>query len=75
MHVDNRSLVEAVYSTKQVHDRHSRIDIGAFKELLNKEVKQIKWTPGFSQLANCLTKRSASGRDLLNTLQFGHIPY
>ena len=72
-YVDNRSLVEAVYSTKQVNDRRLRIDMGAIKELLNGEVKQIKWTPGFSQVANCLTKRGASGRDLLNVIQSGHM--
>ena len=74
-YVDNKSLVEAVYSTKQVSDRRLRIDIGAIKELLGSEVRQIKWTPGSGQLANCLTKRGASGRDLLSVIQSGHMPY
>ena len=67
-YVDNKSLVEAVYSTKQVHDRHLRIDIVAIKELLKKDIKHTKWTPGFSHLANCLTKWGASGRALSNVL-------
>lgn len=73
-YVDNKSLVQAVYSTKQVDDRRLRIYIGSLKELLNNEVKQIKWIPGFGQLANCLTKRGASGRDLLRVIQSGRIP-
>ena len=75
MDTGNKRLVEAAYSAKQVHDRRLRTNIGAIKELLNKEVKQIKWTPGYSQLGNCLTERGALGRDLLNVLQSGHIPY
>ena len=72
-YVDNRSLVEAVHSTKQVNDRRLRIDIGAIKEILGREVKQILWTHGSSQLANCLTKRGASGGALLEVIQTGNI--
>ena len=50
-----------------------RIDIGAIKELLGREVKQILWTRGSSQLANCLTKRGVSGGALLEVIQTGRI--
>ena len=73
-YVDNKSLIEALYSTKQVNDRRLRIDIGSLKELLNGEVESIKWIPGSRQLANCLTKRGASGSDLLDVLQSGRMP-
>ena len=73
-YVDNKSLIEALYSTKQVNDRRLRIDIGSLKELLNGEVESINWIPGSRQLANCLTKRGASGSDLLNVLQSGRMP-
>ena len=35
-YVDNRSIIEALESTKQVDDKHLRIDIGALKELIFK---------------------------------------
>ena len=72
-YVDNKSLVEAVHSTKQVNDRRLRIDIGAIKEVLGREVKQIRWIHGSSQLANCLTKRGASGTTLIKVLQDGQL--
>ena len=74
-YVDNKSLVEAVHSTKQVNDRRLRIDIGAIKEILGREVQQIKWTHGSAQLANCLTKKGASGRDLLGVIQAGKFTF
>ena len=72
-YVDNKSLVEALYSTKLVNDKRLRIDLGAIKEMLNKEVEQIKWLPGSSQLANCLTKRGASGERLLTVFRTGQL--
>ena len=74
-YVDNKSLVEAVHSTKQVNDRRLRIDIGAIKEILGREVQEIKWTHGSAQLANCLTKKGASGRDLLGVIQAGKFTF
>ena len=72
-YVDSKSLVEAVYSTKQVNDRRLRIDIGSIKESLKEEVESIKWIPGSEQLANCLTKRGASGGSFLSIIQSGEM--
>ena len=70
--VDNKSVVEAIHSTKLVEDKRLRIDIGAMKQSLeNGEVSAIKWCPGNQQLANCMTKKGASGCDLLTILQGG----
>ncbi|CAC5381686.1 unnamed protein product [Mytilus coruscus] len=56
-YIDNKSVVEAVYSTKLVDDKRLRIDIAAIAEsLASKEVNNIKWCPGDKQLANCMTK-------------------
>ena len=72
-YVDNKSLVEAIYSTKLVSDKRLRIDLGAIKEMLKRDVNQVKWLPGSSQLANCLTKRGASGEQLLTVFRTGRL--
>lgn len=71
--VDNKSVVEALKSTKMVDDKRLRIDIAAIKEIKNNNVL-VKWIPGKVQLANCLTKRGADGMQLLNILQTGKMP-
>ena len=72
--VDNRSVVEAVYSTKMIDDKRLRLDISAIKELVeSKENTCLKWYPGSMQIANCMTKKGASGLELLTILQNGVI--
>lgn len=72
--VDNKSVIESVYSTKLVDDKRLRIDIAAPAESVELgEVKQILWCSGKTQLANCLTKAGASGLDVLNVLQSGQM--
>ena len=59
--VDNRSLVEALSSYKQVDDRHLRIDISVLKDMLSaEELKEVTWVDTSKQLADCLTKKGAS---------------
>jgi hypothetical protein len=73
-YVDNKSVVEAIHSTKSVDDKRLRIDIGAIRQSLESgEIKSIKWCPGSDQLADCLTKRGASGAQLLTALQTGKL--
>ena len=70
--VDNRDVVDAVYSTKQVDDRRLRIDISSLKEfIVNKELSSVRWCPGSLQLANGMTKKGAKVDDMLNILQSG----
>ena len=45
--VDNKSVNEALNSTKMVDDKRLRLDIAAIKESIRKnEVNEIKWAPG-----------------------------
>ena len=71
--VDNKGLVDALHSTKLVQDRRLRIDIGALKQTLEREVNAVKWCPGEKQLADCLTKRGANGSKLLSVFQTGQL--
>ena len=75
-YTDNKSIIEALHSTKLVDDKRLRIDIAAMKETLdNKEVKNILWCKGANQLANCMTKQGASGFPLLKILQSGYMSF
>ena len=70
--IDNKSVVEAIHSTKVVNDRRLNIDISAIKQpLQSTEIHSIRWCPGSLQLANSLTKRGAQSHILLDTLQSG----
>lgn len=77
-YVDNKSLTQAIYSTKTVDDKRLRIDIAYIKQLVEEEeVKQIIWIPGndISMIANVLTKTGASGASLLQVFQSGCLPF
>jgi hypothetical protein len=64
--VDNRSLVDALYSTKAVEDKYLRINVAVLRDMLSKrDLASISWVRSTHQLANVLTKRGASGASLL----------
>ena len=45
--VDNRGVIEAILSIRQVEDKRLRIDIAAMKESVQlQEVNRINWVPG-----------------------------
>ena len=71
-YVDNKSIIEAILSTRLVEDKRLRVDVAAIKESLQlHDVKKIQWVPGHLQLANPMTKQGASGFNLLKVLQSG----
>ena len=60
-YVDNRSLVDALSSSKQVDDKRLRIDLAVLEDMLaRKEITDVRWVPSSLQLADCLTKRGVS---------------
>ena len=74
-YVDNKSVIEAVHSTKLVDDKRLRVDIAAIsKSLTRTDVSEIKWCPGNIHLADCMAKRGAAGYNLLNVLKDGRLP-
>ena len=73
-YTDNLGLKDALYSTKLVDDKQTRIDIAAIQEMLKlSKVKQVNWVSTGKQLANALTKRGASTEFLLDVIQSGRI--
>ena len=60
-YVDNKSLVDALSSTKRVEDRRLRIDLAVLEDMLaKKEINSVLWIASRQQLADCLTKRGVS---------------
>ena len=70
-YVDNRSVTEALLSTKLVEDKRLRIDIAALKQSIDlNEINVPRWIKGQDQLANVLTKKGASAyllKEVLST--------
>ena len=72
--IDNNDAYEAIHSLKQEMKGRLRIDIGCIKEMVmvtEKEVESITLVPASLQLADCLTKRGASTKPLIRTLNTG----
>lgn len=70
--IDNKSTVQAVYSTTVVDDKRLRREIGGIREMLAcGTVDSLEWVKGSDQLADVLTKRGVDGSPLLEVLQNG----
>ena len=56
-YVDNKSLIDALKSTKFVTDKRLRIDISSVKEMIsNKQIKKVEWIPINKQLCELLNE-------------------
>ena len=68
-YVDNKSLVDSLYSTKQVDDKHLRINLAVLGDMLERgELSSVTWVQSARQLANVFTKRGASAEPLLSAV-------
>ena len=68
-YTDNMPVEQSVRSTKQVHERRLRVDIGVVQRLLDdKEIVDIKWIPTNLQLADVLTKRDINMQKLFSVI-------
>ena len=66
---DNRSLQDAIYSTKTVEDKRLKVDICTLRDMVNrKEITEVIWIESEKQLADSLTKGGASTARLLQAL-------
>ena len=67
--VDNKSLVDALQSSKLVEGKRLRVEIAVLQEMLDKkDLAAVTWVPTSTQLANCLTKGGVSAKSLLETI-------
>jgi transposase InsO family protein len=74
--VDNKSLVDALYSTKSIEDKQLRINMAVLRDMLSKhDIQSVCWVQSTRQLANVLTKRGASPGSLLAAVGNGAFSY
>jgi hypothetical protein len=67
--VDNKSLVDALHSTNTIDDNRLKIDLAVLKNMMERgELESVSWIESSQQLANSMTKRGASSRQLLAAL-------
>lgn len=70
---DSDSLYETSSSTKLVQDRRLRIEISAIREMCENEEIKLLWVNSKNQLSDVLTKKGASSKNLMKTVQSGRI--
>ncbi|XP_063726781.1 uncharacterized protein LOC134854457 [Symsagittifera roscoffensis] len=76
VYTDNRSLVDATYSTKAVADRRLRVEIGYLRDLTSDTSISLRWISTNQQVADCLTKDSRVSRTtLIRCIQHSSIDF
>ena len=66
---DKKILLDSVYSTKPLKEKRLKMDVSIIQEMLDKkETEFINWSSTEKQLADCLTKASASCTKLISVL-------
>ena len=74
LYTDSDNLRKNVHTTAMVDDPRLRTEIACLKESLqNGEVNNFFLIPGKKMLANCMTKRGASAKDLLEIIRSGYM--
>ena len=69
---DSKSLHDNIKSTNQAQDLKLRREVEGIRQNIQlKEIKDCVWVPGSQQLADCLTKSTASPEKLLEILASG----
>ena len=64
--VDNRSLVDAIYSTKLVEDKILRINMAVLRDMIDRgAIHSVSWVQSSMQLADVLTKKGANAQSLI----------
>ena len=71
---DNKSLHESLHSTKTLEEKRLILDEAIIKDMMDKkEINKIKWLETSKQLADPLTKATASSDKLRDVLQQGSV--
>ena len=73
-YTDNKSLEDSLYSTKTLENKRLILDLATIKDMLqSKEIQSVRWIDKHDQLADCLTKQTASSQVLQQVLQSGKL--
>ena len=68
---DNKSTVDAIHSTTSVNDKKTRLEISLLRQYVERKEVDIHLVKGKVNLSDLLTKRGASSKNLLSTLESG----
>ena len=58
-YIDSKQLHDSLKSAKGVTEKRLRVDIAAIREVIDEKNLLIKWLPSSTQLADCMTKKTA----------------
>ena len=73
-YVDNKGLVDNIYSTKLVDNKRLNSDLGLIKDMLRKgEIESVQWCSHEQMLADSMTKKGANGQRLIQSLKNGKL--
>ena len=68
-YIDSKQTLAAVTSTNVIEDKRTLIDVCAIRQMLDRgEVNSVQWITKDKQLADCLTKSTASSDLLIRVL-------
>ena len=70
---NNRSLYETLHKTKPIINKRLQVEIAALREMCEKNELQFSWIEKQHQLSDILTKRGASPKSLIETIQKGKL--
>ena len=74
LRTDNEPFFKNAMSTTMVSEHRLRVDLAAVKEMLAKrELENLSWIHKSEQLADCLTKRGANPRGLIDCVEAGKL--
>ena len=65
---DSKSLKDTVHTTTVVEDKGLMIDLCCLREKIQGKLISVQWVPASKQLADCLTKSTASAALLMKVL-------
>ena len=69
--VDSKSLYENIHSIKPALEQRQRVDIVAIREMIRQQQLVFTWKVNHHQLTDCLTKRGASSKLLMECVTRG----
>ena len=69
--IDNKDLLEAIHSKKNVSEKRLRLEISYIKEMVQKGELTVHWIETKEQIANVLTKHGACAQNILHCLETG----
>ena len=74
LYTDSKNVIKSVNSTSMVDDPRLRTEIACLKESLEKgEVTSLIHVLSASMLANCMTKKGASAKSLMQVMHDGYL--